>query len=83
MMTSGSLSPTNSLDCEILSCQSLNDAIEAIPNLARRNRLQTTAYLLGARQELPEFFDEDVADAHANICSTCKLLVHGRLFNAL
>ncbi|KAG1804569.1 hypothetical protein EV424DRAFT_1351269 [Suillus variegatus] len=28
-----------------------------------------------ARQELPEFFNEDVADAHANICSTYTVRV--------
>ncbi|KAG1790128.1 uncharacterized protein HD556DRAFT_1310912 [Suillus plorans] len=71
---SGSLSPTNSLDREILSCRSLNDAIEAISNPARCSQVQTTAYLLGARQELPEFFDEDVADAHADICGSTYIV---------
>jgi hypothetical protein len=77
-MMSESLSPTNSLDREILSSRGFHDAIEAISNPSRRSRAQTTAYLLGARQELPEFFDEDVAAAtNANIRgSTCKLLLH-------
>ncbi|KAG1748855.1 uncharacterized protein EDB91DRAFT_1244667 [Suillus paluster] len=62
-MMSESPSPTNSLDQEILSNRSLD---EAISNSARHRRVQTTTYLLGARQELPELCAEDVTDAHAN-----------------
>jgi hypothetical protein len=78
-MMSESLSPTNSLDRQILSSRGFHDAIEAISNPSRRTRAQTAAYLLGARQELPEFFD---AAANVNIRgSTCKLLLHARFIN--
>ncbi|KAG2046118.1 hypothetical protein BDR06DRAFT_1014993 [Suillus hirtellus] len=63
-MMSESLSPTNSLDRQILSSWGFHDAIEAISNPSRCTRAQTAAYLLGARQELPEFFD---AAANVNI----------------
>lgn len=77
---SESLSPTNTLDREILSSWGFHDAIETISNPSQCSQAQTTAYLLGARQELPEFFDEDVAAAtNANIHgSTCKLLLHAQ-----
>ncbi|KAG1896552.1 uncharacterized protein F5891DRAFT_1280581 [Suillus fuscotomentosus] len=44
---------------EILS-RNINNIIDSIPSTRRRTRLQTTAYLLGARKELPEVTGEEV-----------------------
>lgn len=38
----------------------INNIISSIPSARRRARLQTTAYLLGARKELPEVNDEEI-----------------------
>ncbi|KAG2740318.1 hypothetical protein P692DRAFT_20822683 [Suillus brevipes Sb2] len=38
----------------------INNIISSIPSARRRTRLQTTAYLLGARKELPEVNDEEI-----------------------
>ncbi|KAG1890619.1 uncharacterized protein F5891DRAFT_1282558 [Suillus fuscotomentosus] len=46
---------------EILS-RNINNIIDSIPSTRRRTRLQTTAYLLGARKELPEVTGEEKKD---------------------
>jgi len=56
---SESLSPTNSLDRDILS-RNINDAIDALPSARQRSHVQSMAYLLGARQELPDFEDDEI-----------------------
>lgn len=56
---SESLSPTNSLDRDILS-RDINDAIDALPSARQRSRVQSMAYLLGARQEPPDFDDVEI-----------------------
>ncbi|KAG1890547.1 uncharacterized protein F5891DRAFT_1198121 [Suillus fuscotomentosus] len=40
--------------------RNINNIIDSIPSTRRRTRLQTTAYLLGARKELPEVTGEEV-----------------------
>jgi hypothetical protein len=71
MMHSNTQSPTCSNTSthdhdnqEILS-RNINNIIDSIPSARRRTRLQTTAYLLGARQELPEVTDEEISHIRA------------------
>jgi hypothetical protein len=40
--------------------RNLNDIIDSISSAARRSRVQTTAYLLGASQQLPDIDDEEI-----------------------
>jgi hypothetical protein len=43
----------------------INNIIDSIPSACRRTRLQTTAYLLGARKELPEVNHEEISRIRA------------------
>ncbi|KAG1878468.1 hypothetical protein C8R48DRAFT_668563 [Suillus tomentosus] len=43
----------------------IDSIIDSIPSVRRRARLQTTAYLLGAREELPEVDDEEISRIRA------------------
>ncbi|KAG2743430.1 hypothetical protein P692DRAFT_20878531 [Suillus brevipes Sb2] len=45
--------------------RNINNSINSISSAARRTRLQTTAYLLGARQQLPDIGDEEINRMHA------------------
>jgi hypothetical protein len=49
----------------------IDSIIDSIPSVRRRARLQTTAYLLGAREELPEVDDEEIS--HIRAIQLCYL----------
>lgn len=40
--------------------RNLNNTIDSISSAARRSRVQTAAYLLGASQQLPDIDDEEI-----------------------
>lgn len=43
----------------------INETIDSIPSTPQRSRLQTAAYLLGARQDMPDLDDKEIKRARA------------------
>jgi hypothetical protein len=69
MMESDTSSPESIQACHDSrlndQARNINNSINSISSAARRTRLQTTAYLLGARQQLPDIGDEEINRMHA------------------
>ncbi|KAH7903006.1 hypothetical protein BJ138DRAFT_1108042 [Hygrophoropsis aurantiaca] len=69
-------SPTTLSEAESRS-QSITDAINRIQNPRSRSRAQTTAYLLGATQQLPDFTQEEINQQRA--IQTCYAAMAGEV----
>ncbi|KAG1789842.1 uncharacterized protein HD556DRAFT_1446632 [Suillus plorans] len=55
---------------EIVNSRNINNIINSIPSARRRTRLQTAAYLIGSRKELPEINDEEITRIRAiHLCT--------------
>lgn len=69
MMESDTSSPESTQACHDFGvndeARNINNSINSISSATRRTRLQTAAYLLGARQQLPDIGDEEINRMHA------------------